>query len=195
MKKMKLLIGALVFAGLPVAYGESQTVKNQKPLMQKAKAAAYDFLDKDTVSIEFDKNSSVVTESMKTSIHALLDAIMKDGKVEKVYVASWADRSLPADSSDKLSDGDKTLAKDRAENVKMILDARGINDVKIFNMAEQPSWLGKTFKSNDAEVKETMKGQHVGDQDMRALGKKLEDHGGLSQVVIAVARKSTAKNM
>lgn len=193
MKKLKSLMGIAILGLLSaISYAENN---KDKTLMEKVKTTTYDIMDKETVTLDFDTNSSVVSEGMKTSIRALVDAAKKEGRITKVFVASWADRSLPMDSSEKLSDGDKNLAKDRADNVKKVLASIGMKDVEIYNMAEQPSWLGRTFRTDDAQVKQSMKGKSVNDHEMTELGRKLDDKGGVGKVVVAVVRRGATNAM
>lgn len=172
----------------------ARPAQNAPSTMEKVRTAIYDVLDTDTVALGFSKGAATVDEGMKQKVRALLQAVKKNAQVDKIFLASWADQKLPADSKQDLTEAEQDLAAQRAENLEKFLDAEGYDDVDVLNMARQASWMGKTLGTDDAQVKESMKGHAVSDGDMRALAKKLESKGGAGKLVVAVVRDTEPRS-
>lgn len=179
-----LAIGILVtglFAG--VANAEDQPVKKA---VESAQTAFFDMIDKDSVVVNFEKDSAAISEGERTTMKSALDAARKDIKIERVIVASWSDSSMPEQKDAKLSDRERKLADERAENVQKLLKEFGVSKVDTYSMAEQANWFQKMFKTDEAQIKKSMKGLAIDDNFNKALGEKLTSMGGPSKAAVII---------
>src|SRR5690606_17748749 len=127
------------------------------------KTGVYDLLDKDITTVRFESGSAELSESARSDLRSLVQSVRDDSKVEKVIVASWADKLLPSHSDAKLTEQDRNLANKRSENVEKALKDLGAKDVETYSMAEHPNWIQKTFATDEAEIKGAMNGKPAED--------------------------------
>ncbi|MGE0171893.1 MAG: hypothetical protein AB7T49_03875 [Oligoflexales bacterium] len=159
--------------------------------VRKLETKAYDLMDKDITAIKFEKGNTQLSESEKASLKSVVEAVRGDSDIDKIIVASWSDESLPKNQKVDLSKTSRDLAEKRGEQVKTVLKDLGARDVEIYSMAKQPSWIGKTFGSEEAKVKESMEGKKVEDREPKTIAQVLEEKGGPSKAVIIVKRESS----
>jgi len=93
----------------------------------------------DATEITFTVNSPSLSEDAKAQLGDFIANADKNGIIEKVKVAAWADRENPA-SDPPLSGGEMKLADLRAKRVQTYLQTSlSVSQVSILNMAERPS--------------------------------------------------------
>jgi hypothetical protein len=179
-----LVLTSVATLGWGTAFAENNTVK-------KMQTKVYDLMDKDITTIRFEKGSTNLTENEKNSLKAVVQAVRDDSDIEKVIVASWADENLPKSTDTKLSKEAKDLADKRNDNIKKVLKDLGAKDVETHSMAEQPTWIGKTFGTEDAQIKESLAGKNVKETEPKNIANVLENRGGASKAVVIVKRTSS----
>jgi OmpA family. len=108
--------------------------------------------------VSFDEGKSVLSDSARTEIKNVVTDAQKNGKIDEIRLAVWADREYPA-ADTKAPKADVKLAEDRANEIKkFIKNELKVSDVKTFNMAERPNQVQSWMGTKTAEVKETLEG-------------------------------------
>jgi hypothetical protein len=159
--------------------------------VENLKQETYDLVDKDITSVSFSKGSHKLSKSDLSTIRAMYKAVLSDNTVEKVIVAAWADDKMP--SGTKLSDAQVDLAEKRADAIKDVLKKMGNKNVDTYNMAKDASWIGKVFETQNAEIKEAMKGNPADDANANRIAELLESKGGVSKAVVIIKRNVPAR--
>jgi outer membrane protein OmpA-like peptidoglycan-associated protein len=159
--------------------------------VQDLKTAGYDLVDKDVTAISFSKGSHKLSKSDVSTLNAMYKAVLSDNTVDKVIVAAWADEKMPAGG--KLSDAQVDLAEKRADAIEDALEKMGNKDVDTYNMAKDASWIGKVFETQNAEIKEAVKGQPSDDANANRIAQLLESKGGVSKAVVIIKRNMPAR--
>jgi hypothetical protein len=142
-------------------------------------------------TVKFEKGSATLTDTERRTLRAMITAVRDDTKIENIIIAAWSDSQYPAKEGSKLSDADIKLASQRAENVKTVLTELGASDIKIYSMAEHPSWIAKTFRTEEAKVKLSLNGKHIEDRKAEVIAQTLQSEGGPSSVVVIVKRATS----
>ncbi|HYX38439.1 MAG TPA: hypothetical protein VE954_35500 [Oligoflexus sp.] len=167
-----------------------RAVENAQTKVEQAveglKTETYDLIDKDITTITFAKNSSKLSKSEASTLRAVFKAVLSDDTVDKVIVAAWGDDKMP--NGGKLSDAQVDLAEKRAAAVEDVLEKMGNKNVDTYNMAKDATWIGKVFETQNAEIKEAMKGKPADDATANRLAQQLESKGGVSKAVVIVKR-------
>lgn len=159
--------------------------------VENLKQETYDLVDKDITSVSFSKGSHKLSKSDLSTIRAMYKAVLSDNTVEKVIVAAWADDKMP--SGTKLSDAQVDLAEKRADAIKDVLKKMGNKNVDTYNMAKDATWIGKVFETQNAEIKEAMKGNPADDANANRIAQLLESKGGVSKAVVIIKRNVPAR--
>jgi hypothetical protein len=108
--------------------------------------------------IKFEEGKSTLTSEARAELKGFVEEAKKEGKIDEIKLAVWADREYPA-ADTKAPKADVKLANDRADAIKKyIKNDLKVSDVKTYNMAERPNSLQKMMKTGTAEMKETMEG-------------------------------------
>lgn len=152
---------------------------------------AYDLVDKDITGVTFTKGSHKLSKSDLSTIRAMYKAVLTDDTVDKVIIAAWADEKMP--SGGKLSDAQVDLAEKRADAIKDVLKKMGNKNVDTYNMAKDASWIGKVFETQNAEIKEALKGKPADDANANRIAQLLESKGGVSKAVVIIKRSMPAR--
>lgn len=160
--------------------------------MEDAETKLYDLMDKDINSVSFAKGGFALSENETRSLRAVYKSVLRDDSVKKVIVAAWADRE-GIRAGEKLSDADVALADKRTDAVKKVLTEVGAKNFELHNMAQDATWIAKTFKTRDAAVKEAMKKGNAKEKDteVNAIVRLLEEKGGAGKAVVIVARSNS----
>ncbi|WP_141733455.1 OmpA family protein [Oligoflexus tunisiensis] len=159
--------------------------------VENLKTEAYDLVDKDITAVTFKKGSATLSKSDASSLRAVYKAVLNDNTVDKVIVAAWADEQMP--SGGKLSDAQVELADKRADAIENLLEKMGNKNVDTYNMAKDATWIGKVFETQNAEVKEAVKGTPADDPNANRIAQLLEAKGGVSKAVVIVKRNVPAR--
>jgi hypothetical protein len=159
--------------------------------VENLKQETYDLVDKDITSVSFSKGSHKLSKSDLSTIRAMYKAVLSDNTVDKVIVAAWADDKMP--SGTKLSDAQVDLAEKRADAIKDVLKKMGNKNVDTYNMAKDATWIGKVFETQNAEIKEAMKGSPADDANANRIAELLESKGGVSKAVVIIKRNVPAR--
>jgi len=106
-------------------------------------------------------------------------------------VAAWADDKMP--SGGKLSDAQVDLAEKRADAIEDMLEKMGNKNIDTYNMAKDATWIGKDFETQNAEVKEALKGKPADDANANRIAQLLESKGGVSKAVVIIKRNVPAR--
>lgn len=159
--------------------------------VENLKQETYDLVDKDITAISFAKGSHKLSKSDLSTIRAMYKAVLTDDTVDKVIVAAWADDKMP--SGTKLSDAQVDLAEKRADAIEDVLKKMGNKNVDTYNMAKDATWIGKVFETQNAEIKEAMKGKPADDANANRIAQLLESKGGVSKAVVIIKRHVPAR--
>lgn len=173
-------------AGAAYAESASSAVKGA---VQNVKTELFDIMNKETVTVNFKDGSSVVDQGEVNDLKALLTSNKREGKIDSLIIAAWSDKDYPAGQGETLSDADRKLADQRADAVKKTLTSLGAGKVDSYSMAEHPSWIAKTFNTQDAKVKGEGAVKDADDNLTAQIGKQLKDKGGPGTVVVLVRRE------
>jgi hypothetical protein len=202
---MKAAVKLILASGLslalvnPALFAEEgkveKAVENAKTKVENAvenlKTDAYDLVDKDITTITFAKNSHKLSKSDVSTLRAVYKAVLTDDTVDKVIVAAWGDEKMP--TGGKLSDAQVDLAEKRADAIEDVLEKMGNKNVDTYNMAKDATWIGKVFETQNAEIKEAMKGKPADDATANRIAAQLEAKGGVSKAVLIVKRTLPAR--
>jgi len=153
-----------------------------------AAAAAYELAEGDITTVSFNKGSTKLTDAEKNSLRTAYQSVVSDTKVERVIIAAWADQPMPGNEK-KLSKKQVDLADKRADAIKAVLKDMGNKNIDTYNMAKDASWIGKVFETQNAEIKEAMKGKPADDANANRIAQLLETKGGVSKAVVIVKRE------
>jgi outer membrane protein OmpA-like peptidoglycan-associated protein len=159
--------------------------------VENLKTEAYDLVDKDITAVSFEKGSYKLSKSDASTLRAMYKAVLNDNTVDKVIVAAWADEKMP--TGGKLSDAQVDLAEKRADAVEDLLEKMGNKNIDTYNMAKDASWIGKVFETQNAEIKEAMKGQPADDANANRIAQLLDSKGGASKAVVIIKRNLPAR--
>jgi len=211
---MKRLRRISCFLGISLAFtayaGGSKDAEQRQKAHKAAKTAADnqenattvvgDITDRQVTVVEFDSGGADVSPSERAAIRALVLGARDDGAVGEVVVAAWADKAV----EDKTAASPKTssLAEKRAANIKNVLAELGVKSVQTYNMAEKPNWFERTFKTDEARVKQEsgqtavrranqLDGRQVHTPDdarMAVIGDALRTRGGPATAVIIIGQ-------
>ncbi len=189
MLKQKLLTFAMVGATTTVmSIGTTFADNALTDVGQAARTTLYDITDKNSVSLTFDAASATLTDSQKSQLKSLLDAANRDGKIENIVVAAYADKNYPKDQKDSLAKVDRDMAAKRGDAVRAYLTGVGAKSVAIYNMAEKANWFERTLVTKDAMVKGEAreKADDVSRDDafFESLGRHLTKDGGAGKVIV-----------
>lgn len=135
--------------------------------------------------IEFPKGSSDLTPEMRQTVNDFVTNVRKQGKVDEVYVAAWADQTRVGDKS--LTEEQEELARRRGRNVRAYLEDVLKVDVDTFNMAKRTNLWGRLFNTEEARVK----GQKPVGHDRVAW--RIHDAGKPSAVVLVAELENPGK--
>ncbi|MGE0173781.1 MAG: hypothetical protein AB7T49_13370 [Oligoflexales bacterium] len=111
---------------------------------------AHEVRDSDISTVTFKQGSSEVPQSGQPSLRAAVNAMRADSRVDRIVVAVWPDKALPATEKD-FSKRDQKLIDKRAESLKRALENLGAEDVETYTMAEHPEWAQEKANTGIAE--------------------------------------------
>lgn len=135
-------------------------------------------------SVSFEAGRSALTAEAKQAMQQLVKDARAKGKVDEIKIAVWSDNPAPR-SGEQLAERDKQLAAKRAEAIQTYLKDLKVGDVDTYNMAERASWLGRTFHTDNAELKEEI--GRGGDSPMSTREFQIfKDKGAASKAVLLV---------
>lgn len=145
-----------------------------------------DLMDNKITTITFEKNDLRLSSDAKESLTALAKATKGNKNVDALVVAAWSDANYPAAKGQQLSDANRKLADARKDEIERFLKKAGANDVSAYSMAEQPSWISKTFNTEGALIKN--KGRKLTDESKleAAIGQRIRDAGGPGKGVVVI---------
>jgi len=203
MKNLKMHFGSAILSVLVggSVYAADTTPKTSSTLNQGSSDAVIveyygvvlERLEKDTVDFSFPKGSADLTAQQKASLDTMVPTINSDKNIERVIVVAWSDKPYPSAKGQKLSDAERKLAEKRAENIQKYLKDKNVSNVDVFNMAEQPTWIAKTFHTDDAQYKganDKMDGK--AEEKIRNV---IESKGGPSKAIVFFQRDWKNKGM
>lgn len=194
-KHLPLCVGLALAAN---AFAADDTVgESAKKAGESAMTGVMGAMEKNTVEVDFEKGSAKLSDMEVTELRSLIKAARDNGKIEKIYVGAWADKSFSEGKAADYSDADKNLAKERAKAVEKVLDEVGAKDVEVVNLADKPNWFAQTLGTEDSKIKDTVAGKDVTkgksaddvskeDREMAAVGKTMKSEGGASKAVVVV---------
>ncbi len=159
--------------------------------VEDLKQETFDLVDKDITGVSFAKGSHKLSKSDLSTIRAMYKAVLTDDTVDKVIVAAWGDDKMP--SGGKLSDAQVDLADRRVDAIKNVLKKMGNKNIDTYNMAKDASWIGKVFETQNAEIKEALKGKPADDANANRIAQLLESKGGVSKAVVIIKRSMPSR--
>ncbi len=151
----------------------------------KVESMAFDAIDKRSLTIDFAKGSSSISDGDARSLTALIKSFDPGMVGGGVTVAAWSDKALPVNDEAKLTDGDSALAKARLDKVEALLKSDGVaSHVETYNMANQANALSQFFGGDDAKVKQAFKTAEADTPRLAETAHYLRDKGGPMKAVI-----------
>ena len=184
---MKLSLTTLILGALLTNGAMAETTV--QGVIQGAKTKVFDAFDKESVTVDFATGSAEVTVAEQKDLTALIAAAKSDGKIQAVVVASWSDAEYPATKGESLPQAAKDLAAARNANLTRVIKTLGVTTIQSYAMTEQPSWIAKTFNTQDAKVKGEGEIKDAEDHLAAEIGKSLRDKGGPGKAVVLVRRE------
>lgn len=175
MKTLTLFLPLLLIACASHKAEENKTASESAQPSQEARFAANQNNAAYVAEVVFAKGSSRLSPAARKNIRDLMGKI-KTGDVKEIKVVAWSDEEYPSVHTRKLSDREKNLARDRAENIKSKLEA-GSAKIEILNMAERPGALGSLLQSDDARIKKSLEIAGIPNTDTAVKAPSKAGHG------------------
>jgi hypothetical protein len=189
MKNLHTLSLLLAF-GLLLGFNVAQA-KDEAPGLQSTETWFFKLIDKDAMTIKFDQGKFSISDNDKTALRAIVEKAQTSKQFDRFVVAAWSDSEYP-DKGVVLSKAKRTLATDRIKAVKDVLKNAGAQTVDTYSFAEHPTWLGKVFNSENAQIKrEAGLMKTPGDQSVAELGREVRTHGGPQTAVVILVDKGS----
>lgn len=177
---------AASLGSITVKYASADTTVSST--VQDIKTKFYELLGKDTATVAFKSGSSVLSESERQNLAAIVSAVRMDATVSSAIIAAWSDKEYPATKGERLSESERSLADARLAVIEGSLLSLGIKNVETHTMAQHPSWIGKLLNTKDAKVKGEGTVEDANDQLATEIGQVLRDKGGPNKAVIIIRR-------
>ncbi len=167
---MNKILLALVFSGLSI---QSFADSKSGPVEHK--------------TISFEKGSTNLNESQRTEISKLLKNFMKKGKDVDISIATWSDEPIPSKGK-SLSSAQRKIADKRSESIKAYVKQLklDVDDYEVFNMAESPNFLARTFNTKENKVKSAVKNEAAETSLLKSKYKIIKENGDTGKSVIIV---------
>lgn len=197
---MRHLTKILTFSMSLVAfssYGEEKVSDSIDKSARKAdvevKKQVFDVVDKDSVTVDFKEGSATLADSEKRTLKALVQSLDRSVGNTKVAIGAWSDHDYPV--SGKLTDAEERLATDRARAVQQYVESlAGFKGITVYNMAKNDSRFAKFFGTKDSKVKDAYVGARNESPEVDFVGKRLQDKGSKSKVVVVFYDAKTIVN-
>lgn len=180
-------IGIISFTALGNT-SSAQSNTNTGQMREDAKSQSYQISEKDITTITFSPASAEVSEEAKSTLTALGQKIKNDNTIDNIVVAAWSDQDFPMSKNAKLPEKDQNLAKDRAKNLKEVLNEIGLKkEIETYSMAENPGWIARVFQTDEAQLKRSMT-ENVKSKDasIEEIAQTLKNNGGPSKAVVII---------
>lgn len=181
--KTAIVAASLVFT-TPLTFADTKN-----GVMEKVKTEVYDFMDKNSLVLNFDNNEIALSDSEKTSIRSLVKSVRDDSKVSKIIVAAWSDYTYPLNGNNSLTVTAKEIAEQRAEEVRKVLAELGSDNIEVIEMVDKPSWLSSFMGTDEAEIKNALHGKTIENRTNATIADMLASKGGPSKVVVMVNKE------
>ncbi|MCX6131571.1 MAG: hypothetical protein NTX25_21235 [Proteobacteria bacterium] len=171
---------------------EAKEAKEEKAIKETVQQKLYEISGKDTVVLNFKKDSVQLSEAEISELKTTLAAVKEDSKVKEILILAYADQPYPHDQKSDLNKSARKLAQKRGNVVKEKISSFGGKNIKVYNMATKANWFEKALVTSTAQVKqEAVKSpanQDADDAFYQALGKHLVAQGGPGKVVVVMRR-------
>lgn len=103
--------------------------------------------------IEFKRGTATLTDNAKKNLRSLVDNAKAKGTIDKLHVAVWSDKAVPAANRPDLSDADRKLADDRISAIESyVSETLQVSNIDTHNMAEKTDWFARGFNTQEAEL-------------------------------------------
>lgn len=156
--------------GAGCSHAEKATDQALSTPSAKTETAAQEAGAVSVTEVNFDKGSFVLTEGSRAALRDLASKAKASHAIDEVKVLAWADRDYPADSKNKASKADKTLADKRANAIRDFVKAElALEDVDTFNMTERPGAIASLFNTDDSKMKQAFENAGVTSADGKAI--------------------------
>jgi hypothetical protein len=108
----------------------------------------------ESVVLNFTNGSYELNSDEETKLKTAIGDAKVKGKIVKVELAVWSDKDHP--TTGNLPKTDEKLANERIEAVKKALkqDLGHVRRIEAYNMAENVSFVGRHFHSDEAKLDE-----------------------------------------
>lgn len=145
---MKLLACLLVLGMIPSAFGF---------VTDGAKKAAIELGADEVIELGFEKGTITLNDRSRQELDQLVEEAVRKGQIASVRVAVWGDREYPASKTDQVDEGQKGLARARAEAVKLYLqNGLKVPKVSVFSMMERPGIFQEMLGTKEARTKHAL---------------------------------------
>lgn len=172
-------------------YAQAGTMKSSvNSAIESAQTSLYDLVDKDMTTVNFARGGFALSEAELRNIRAVYKSVLADAQVSRIIVAAWPDRE-GIQKDEKLPEAQVSLAQKRAEAIKKVLREMSDRTIESYNMAEDASWIEKTFRTKDARVKEALTSPEASnDAAAKSLAATLEAKGGPGRALVIIQRQA-----
>ncbi len=135
--------------------------------------------------VRFGKGASELTAEAKKSLTSVIAQARKDNSLKKAVLITWADREMPGEKKEALTDDQIELAKRRNDALSAYIQGaqRDININRI-SMAERPGGLKKMIPNETARIQESLE-----EAGIPEMGEKKNGLGKASRSIIIFTRE------
>lgn len=167
--------------------------RNLEQVEMNRKAPQFSY---ETMSIDFEENSSNITAEKRRELRDKILSLKRDKGLDQITVAAFSDQSYPPAPNHKLSSRDSDLADKRISSVQSVFnDLEGMRiDVETFNLAEDPNTFEKWFNTADYRLKNALKNNMVADSKSSRNLRLIKDKGEEGSAIIVFRKKLPAKS-
>ena len=152
-----LILSFITFTSL------AQTVRSSKEFLTSndeansiMNATTVDENRKNLFEINYEPNSSVLSEKSKATLQSALEKLNAKDKNAELIVLSWSDKEYPSTNVKKLSKTERALADQRNKAIEKYLTTNNRIKIETYNMAEKPNLVEKWFNTTDNKLKNSL---------------------------------------
>lgn len=143
----------------------------EKGISFDAKQLANEMESNHVSEIRFAKGAAALTADSKKAIINVIAQARKENSFKKAILITWADREMPTEKKEELSDDQIELAKRRNDTLTSFIQGidRNVNIDRI-SMAERPGGLKKMIPNEATRIQESLEEAGVPETDDKKNG-------------------------
>jgi hypothetical protein len=138
-----------------------------------------------SVVITFAPGDSTIDSTAMNLLNMAVAKAKNNGGIRKIEIAVWSDKDHPIRGNLPLAD--RQLANARIKKIKSVLnpDIGRMQRITSYNMAENSSWLARTFETSEAQLDSAYAKRHpaaINREDFRII----KQEGAPSKAVVII---------